>query len=92
MLEDLAKAWPLRLDIDVKQFENAPPLQSGMSLDGDIPTILNSLAREYDFQWVEHVGRLIIMKQGEIREDVTAVKISQMTGMEGIPEVNLGPY
>lgn len=92
VLADLAKAWPLRLDIDVKQFENAPPLQSGMSLDGDIPTILNSLAREYDFQWVEHVGRLIIMKQGEIREDVTAVKISQMTGMEGIPEVNLGPY
>lgn len=91
-LKDIATSWPLRLDIDEKQFENAPPFPSGRSLDGDLPSILNGLSREYDFQWVEHVGRLVIMKEGELREDVTAVKISQMTGMEGIPEVNRGPY
>lgn len=91
VLKDVAKAWPLQLQIDKKQFENAPPFTSGLSLDGDLPTILNSLAREYQFQWVEHVGRLNISKEGDVREGVSSIEISQMTGMEGVPEVNRGP-
>lgn len=91
VLKDVAKAWPLQLQIDEKQFENAPPFTSGLSLDGDLPTILNSLAQEYQFQWVEHVGRLIISKEGDVREGVSSIEISQMTGMEGVPEVNRGP-
>ena len=91
VIRDIANAWPLQLQIDPKQFDSAPVFTSGLSLDGDLPTILNSLAYEYDFTWIEHVGRLIISKEGDIRDGASTIKISQMTGMEGVPEVNRGP-
>lgn len=89
-LQAIAYEWPLRLDIDKSQFEDAKPFTSGRVMDGDIPTILNSLGAEYDFKWVEHLGRLIISRDGRPLE-AEPLEISMYTGMVGIPEINSGP-
>lgn len=90
-LEHIARAFPARLDIRKEQFENAPKFVSGRVLDGDVVAVLDSLKYEYDFDWVEDSGRIVIMKPGDIDIESTPIEISQHTGMEGIPEVNRSP-
>lgn len=86
----LAREWPIPIDIDNAQFADDQPMARGYWADGDIPAALNSLARAYKFDWLQHMGRLYVNKPGAKRNS-TAIKINQLTGMIGIPEITRGP-
>lgn len=87
----LARAWPLPLDIDNAQFADDQPMARGYHADGDIPAAMNALARAYKFDWLQHLGRMYVNKP-EMKRNSTAIKINQLTGMIGIPEITRGPY
>lgn len=90
VLRDLARSWPVQLDIDESQFADSPLFTSGYNTNGDIPTILFDLAYAFDFEWVQERGRLIITRRTMPRK-VAPTLINQFTGMQGIPEVTRGP-
>lgn len=90
VLRDLARSWPAPLDIDDTQFADSPVFTSGYMANGDIPTILHSLAYAYDFQWTLEKGRISVTRPNFPR-NTTPVAINQLTGMQGIPETTLGP-
>lgn len=86
----LAREWPIPIDIDNEQFVDDQPMARGYWADGDIPTAMDNLARDYKFDWVQHMGRLYVTKP-EIKRNSTAIKINQFSGMIGIPEITRGP-
>ena len=86
----LAREWPIPIDIDNAQFADDQPMARGYWADGDIPTAMDNLARDYKFDWLEHMGRMYVTKP-EIKRNATAIKINQLTGMIGIPEITRGP-
>lgn len=90
VLTDLARAWPRFLEIEPEQFSDAPVFTSGYVAQGDIPQILNSLATQFKFEWIQDRGALVISKIGAVRQ-TTMFDINQFTGMVGIPEVSRGP-
>ena len=90
VLRDLARSWPIQLDVDEGQFADSPLLVSGYNTNGDIPTILFDLGYAYGFDWVQERGRLVVTRRNFPRT-VTPTLISQFTGMQGIPEVTRGP-
>lgn len=82
--------WPRPITMDNAQFANDPVFTTGYYADGDIPTILDTLAYSYQFDWVQENGRVVVQKKGAPR--LAAVKeVNQFTGMIGIPEVTRGP-
>lgn len=90
VLKDLAQSWPRELDIDESQFADAPLMVSGYVSDGDIPTQFDKLAYQYDFEWVQERGRVVVNKKNAKRK--TAItEVNATTGMIGIPEVTRGP-
>lgn len=90
VLQDIAKAWPLAIDIDAAQFADAARFPSGYVLSGDLPQALDKLSKQFDFQWCEDRGNLVISKVDKERSG-NVFDIGPMTGMVGIPEVGLGP-
>ena len=90
VLRDLARSWPIQLDVDESQFNDSPLLISGYNTNGDIPTILFDLGYAYGFDWVQERGRLIVTRRNFPRTG-TPTLINQFTGMQGIPEVTRGP-
>ena len=86
----LAREWPIPIDIDNSQFADDQPMARGYWADGDIPTAMDNLARDYKFDWLQHMGRMYVTKP-EIKRNATAIKINQLTGMIGIPEITRGP-
>jgi len=90
VLRDLARSWPIQLDIDESQFNDSPLLVSGYNTNGDIPTILFNLGYAYGFEWVQERGRLIVTRRTFPRT-VSPTLINQFTGMQGIPELTRGP-
>lgn len=90
VIRDLVSSWPRFLDIEESQFEGVPLFTDGYIADGDIPKILDELAYQFDFQWVQDRGTIVITRNG--KERATPVfEVNQYTGMMGIPEVNRGP-
>lgn len=87
----LARAWPIPIDIDNEQFVNDQPMARGYHADGDIPKAMDNLAYDYKFVWLQHMGRMYITKP-EMKRNSTSIKINQLTGMIGIPEITRGPY
>ncbi|KKL16540.1 hypothetical protein LCGC14_2494560, partial [marine sediment metagenome] len=90
VLKDLANSWPRRLELDETQFNDNPVFISGFIADGDIPKILNDLAYQFDFTWVNERGTLVITRKGKARK-TPIFEVNQYTGMVGVPEVNRGP-
>jgi hypothetical protein len=90
VLRDLARSWPIQLDVDEGQFADSPLLVSGYNTNGDIPTILFDLGYAYGFDWVQERGRLVVTRRNFPRT-VTPTLVNQFTGMQGIPEVTGGP-
>lgn len=92
VLRDLARAWPIPLDIDDTQFIDSPLFTSGYVANGDIPTVLFDLgyAGAFDFDWTVERGRLSVNRRGFSRS-TTPTLVNQLTGMQGIPETTLGP-
>lgn len=90
VIKDLASSWPRALDIDESQFADSPLYQRGFIADGDIPTILDGLAIQFGFSWVEDRGRLTITKKSKPRT-TPIFEVNQYTGMVAMPEVNRGP-
>ena len=87
----LAREWPIPIDIDNEQFADDLPMARGYHADGDIPKAMDNLARAYKFVWLQHMGRMYVTKP-ELKRNSTAIKINQLTGMIGIPEITRGPY
>lgn len=87
----LAREWPIPIDIDNEQFADDQPMARGYHADGDIPAAMNALARDYKFDWVQHMGRMYVTKP-EMKRNSTAIKVNQLTGMIGIPEITKGPF
>ena len=87
----LARAWPIPIDIDNAQFVDDQPMARGYHADGDIPAAMNALARDYKFVWVQHMGRMYVTKP-EMKRNSTSIKVNQLTGMIGIPEITKGPF
>lgn len=90
VLRDLARSWPIQLDVDESQFNDSPLLISGYNTNGDIPQILFDLGYAYGFDWVQERGRLVVTRRNFPRTG-TPTLINQFTGMQGIPEVTRGP-
>lgn len=86
----LAREWPIPIDIDNEQFADDQPMARGYWADGDIPTAMDNLARAYKFDWLQHMGRMYVTKP-EMERNSTSIKINQLTGMIGIPEITRGP-
>ncbi|WJV25923.1 MULTISPECIES: hypothetical protein [Pseudomonas] len=86
----LAREWPIPIDIDNEQFADDQPMARGYWADGDIPTAMDNLARAYKFDWLQHMGRMYVTKP-EMKRNSTSIKINQLTGMIGIPEITRGP-
>ncbi|WP_341232365.1 hypothetical protein [uncultured Methylophaga sp.] len=90
VIRDLARSWPRFLEIEEEQFDGVPFFTSGFVVDGDIPQILDDLAYQFDFTWVQDRGTIVVTRNG--KERTTPVfEVNQYTGMMGIPEVNRGP-
>jgi hypothetical protein len=89
VIQVLAAAWPIPLDIDYSHFADDQVLVSGFIVDGDIPAALDDLAYAYGFEWVQELGRLSVTKKNKARSTVIR-KVNQFTGMIGIPEVTRG--
>lgn len=58
----------------------------GKTLNGDPRVLLDSLANDYEFKYVIENNKIVIVKDGSVRESGARI-ISQFTGMEGIPEI-----
>ncbi|MCK8669197.1 hypothetical protein M1M11_30415 [Pseudomonas azerbaijanoccidens] len=86
----LAREWPIPIDIDNEQFADDQPMARGYWADGDIPTAMDNLARSYKFDWLQHMGRMYVTKP-DMKRNSTSIKINQLTGMIGIPEITRGP-
>lgn len=91
VIQALADAWPIPLDIDESQFAGNQVLVSGFVIDGDIPTSIDSLAYAYGFRWVQELGRMVVTKPNMERTGAIEKTINQFTGMIGMPEVTRGP-
>lgn len=87
----LARAWPIPIDIDNEQFVNDQPMARGYHADGDIPKAMDNLAYDYKFVWLQHMGRMYVTKP-EMKRNSTAIKVNQLTGMIGIPEITRGQH
>lgn len=90
IIRALAEAWPIPLDIIPAHFANDPLFTSGYIVDGDIPTILDSLSYMFKFDWIQELGRLVVTKSGMARP-TNMKEVNQFEGMIGIPEVTRGP-
>lgn len=89
VLLDLARGWPAKLDIDLTQFKDEPEFISGYSINGDIPSELDSLGKRFGFSWIPERGAIVISRDG-IERNTEVIEISKNTGMVGYPEVNRG--
>lgn len=90
VLVDVARAWPRYLEIDLSQFTDADVFPTGYTADGDVRDVLDSLASQFDFRWVEDRGSLVVTRENEQRT-TTIFEVNQHTGMVGMPEVTRGP-
>lgn len=90
VIRALAREWPIPIDIDNEQFADDQPMARGCLADGDIPKAMDNLAYDYKFIWLQHMGRMYVTKP-EMKRNSTAIKINQLTGMIGIPEITRGP-
>lgn len=90
VLRALARAWPLPIEIDNAQFADAKPLASGLVVDGDIPSAFTDLSYAYKFDWMQDRGRIVITKP-DLPRTASPVKVDQLSGMIGIPEISRGP-
>lgn len=90
VLRDLARSWPVPIDIDDTQFIDSPLFVSGYTANGDIPTVMHSLSYAFDFEWTLEKGRMSVTRPNFPR-NTTPVAVNQFTGMQGIPETTLGP-
>lgn len=84
-IQACATAWGLALNIDKAQFADAPVFPRGYTLNGDIPKVLNALASQIGFEWMQTADTLYVDRNdkptaGEPRE------VSLFTGMIGVPE------
>lgn len=90
VLKDLARRWPLTLEMDESQFTDADSFPSGYTISGDIPYALDRLAYAFKFNWTQDRGSLVITRIDKERTG-TVFEVNQFTGMVGMPEMTRGP-
>lgn len=87
VLKDIAKDWGLTLRLDENQFDSKDVFIRGYVLNGDIPSIMNSLSEQFNFKWAEN-NNLLIIDRFERPSNRTPREISLKTGMIGVPEMS----
>lgn len=90
VLKAVAKAWPLRLQIDESQFTNDDKFTTGYTAFGDPVKVLDSLKHMFNFEWVPEQGDLVITRPNKERT-TDIVEINEFTGMVGMPVISAGP-
>lgn len=86
ILKELATALGYPLEINNDDFSNVPPYLRGKVLHGDPRQYLDSLADTHKFGYLVENDRLIIVGNKSFRGGPPLV-VSEITGMEGIPEI-----
>ncbi|KDD40746.1 hypothetical protein L532_4284 [Bordetella bronchiseptica OSU095] len=89
-LKDVARAWPLRLEIDPMQFTDKDTFPSGWTAHGDPKQVLEDLKTMFGFEAIEERGTLAVTRIDKERT-TNVFEVSQFDGMVGFPEVNRGP-
>lgn len=87
IIKDIAKDWGLTLRLDESQFDEKDVFMRGYTLNGDIPSCLNRLASQFDFEWAECNNFLLVNRKERPRSG-TPREISLKTGMIGVPEMS----
>lgn len=72
--------------MDDTQFEDVEPYIYGYPMQGDPRVYLDKLAATHNFSYVVENDKLVVVRKGFYRDGTVHV-ISQLTGMEGIPEL-----
>lgn len=89
VINALAQALGFDAVITSEDFADAKPFVRGYVVNGDAQKLLEKLGGEYQFTWVIVHDRIVIMKTGKLRTGPIHI-VSQLTGMEGIPEITGG--
>ena len=87
MIEACTNAMQYSLIIDKSQFKADEKSKSSASLMGDAITVLDKLAKEFNFVWAIEGQTIVVLKSGTTRKGQT-LKISRSTGMIGVPKYN----
>lgn len=90
VLKDVARAWPLRLEIDPSQFTDKDTFPAGWTAYGDPKQVLDDLKSMFKFDAIEERGTLVITRVDKERS-TNIFEVNQFEGMIGFPEVNRGP-
>lgn len=90
VLKDVARMWPLRLEIDPSQFTDKDTFPSGWTAQGDPKQVLEDLKAMFGFDAIEERGTLVVTRVDKERS-TNVFEVNQFEGMVGFPEVNRGP-
>ncbi len=84
-LQLCAQAWGLPLVIDPTQFDDVRPFVRGYVLNGDLAVCLDTLAKQFNFCWIETADAIVIDRPDK---DVSGLarEVSLFKGMIGVPE------
>lgn len=80
------KALGYPIVMDDSKFSDLEPYIYGPTLQGDPRVLLDKLAYTHKFDYIIENDKLVVVRKGSYREGTVNV-ISQLTGMEGIPEI-----
>ncbi|MFV9474675.1 baseplate hub protein [Advenella sp. RU8] len=86
VLRDVARSWPLYLDMDPSQFDEKDVFPAGWTASTDPQATLESLKKMFGFHWTVENGSLVITRINKERS-TTMFDINQSNGMVGMPEL-----
>lgn len=84
-LKACADAWGVPLVVDESQFSDAKVFIRGYSMNGDIAKVLDSLASQFGFDWLQSSEALIVDRKNR-ETNSNPREVSLFTGMIGVPE------
>lgn len=84
-LDFVAQAWGVPVNYDADQFKDAQPFIRGYCMNGDLMEVMNALARQFNFSWIESSEGIIVDKN-KADTKATPQEVSLFTGMIGVPE------
>lgn len=86
IIKECVTALGYEIDIDESQFDNVAPYSRGYQLNGDPRVYLDKLALMHNFSYTFDKQRITIL-ENESFLGGNPIVISQLNGMEGIPEI-----
>lgn len=84
-LDFVAQAWGVPVDAESSQFDDAQKFIRGYCMNGDLTAVMDALAKQFDFSWIETKDGIIVDRNGR-KVTSTPREVSLFTGMIGVPE------